>query len=368
MKLLQKLISCMASTLLLMQSVPVSASAAENDFSYTLKADNTAEISCLNKSIETAEIPSEIGGHKITSLADNCFAECEKLKEVILPDSVTKFGSYAFYHCSSLENLTIPATVTEIGAYAFEATPDMTAFSVDENNPAYNSPDGVLYTKSGDTLIKYPESKADASYAVLDNCQKIEDWAFIGAQYLEYADLKQVQSIGEDAFCWCVSLKNITVPEGVTELPGAVFSYCEKLEQATLPSTLKSIGERCFYSSTALKSVNLPDGLKQMEAYAFCHCTSLHSLIVPKSLTNMNIDCMGYAYDEDKDEYYIQDNFTMYVYRNSMAFRYAASNHIHYELIQTGTVYYILIAVILVIIVILIIAIIKVLKQRRTEA
>ena len=368
MKLLQKLISCAASGLLLMQSIPLSAAAAETGFSYTLKSDDTAEISCLNKSLETVEIPSEISGHKITALADNCFAECEKLKEIIIPDSVTAFGSYAFYHCSSLEGLTIPASVTEIGAYAFEATPDMTAFSVDENNPAYSSPDGVLYTKSGDTLIKYPESRADLNYAVLDSCQKIEDWAFIGAQYLEQVDLKQVQSIGEDAFCWCVSLKNITVPEGVTELPGAVFSYCENLEQVTLPSTMKTIGEQCFYSSTALKSVNLPEGLKEMGAYAFGHCTSLASLTVPKSLTNMNIDCMGYAYDEDKDEYYIQDNFTLYVYRDSMAFRYAASNHIPYEFVQTGTVYYILIAVILVIIVVLIIAIIKVLKQRRTES
>ena len=147
-----------------------------------------------------------------------------------------------------------------------------------------------------------------------------------------------------------------------------MFSYCENLEQVILPSTLKTIGERCFYSSTALKSVNLPEGLEEMEAYAFCHCTSLPSLTVPKSLTNMNIDCMGYAYDEDKDEYYVQDNFILYVCRDSMAFRYAASNHIPYEFVQTGTVYYILIAVILVIIIILIIAIIKVLKQRRTES
>ena len=369
MNILKKLTLFAVSGTLLMQMLPLSAKAeTDGSFSYALKKDGTAEISCVNKSIKTAEIPSEISGHAVTALADNCFADCTVLEDVSIPDTITEFGDYAFYGCSALEEIRIPASVAKIGNYAFETTEHMLLFSVEENNPAYQSPDGVLYNKSGDTLIKYPEARPDTGYAVLDACRSVADWAFIGAQYLEQIDLKQVQDIGTDAFYFCISLKEITVPEGVAVLDGAVFSFCESLEQAVLPSTLKSIGDNCFYSCTSLKSVNLPEGLEKIGAYAFCHCTALNALVIPKSLTGMNIDCMGYLYDEENDAYLVQDDFTLYVYKDSPAFRYAVTNQINYEFIQTGTIYYILIAVVLIIIVILITAIVKVLKNRRTES
>ena len=369
MQFFKKIFLLFLPVFMTLQTFPLTAFAeTTDDFNYTLKSDGTAEISCHNVYLEKAEIPSEIDGHIITSLAENCFADCTALKTVSIPDSVTAIGAYAFYGCSALEEIKISEFVTSIGDFAFDATETISAFTVDEKNPAYQSPDGVLYNKSGDTLIKYPESKADASYAVLDSCQKIADWAFIGSQNLQQIDLNHVRIIGADAFCWCVALKEVSIPEGVVELDGAVFSYCKDLERVTLPSTVTAIGERCFYSCTNLKQLNLPEGLKKMGAYAICHCTSLTELLVPKSLENVNIDCMGYAYDEEKDDYYVQENLTLYVYRNSTAWRYAATNHIAYEYVQTGTVYYILIAVFAVVIIILIIAIVKVLKNRRESA
>jgi len=368
MKILKKLSFFVVSGLMLMQMLPVSVHAESTDFTYALKADGTAEISCTNTQIETADIPSEIDGHKITTLAENCFADCDKLREVNIPDSVTEIGSYAFYNCSSLAEIQIPANVTMIDSYAFESTPNIILFSVDENNPAYQSPDGVLYTKTGYTLIKYPESRADTSYKISDSCQEIADWAFIGAQYLEQIDLNHVQKIGEDAFYLCVGLKSIEIPEGVEELKGAVFSYCDHLEQITLPASVKSIGNRCFYSCTALKTVNLSEGLIKIGEYAFCNCTALKELAIPKTLTGINIDCMGYYYDEEKNTFLLQDDFKLYVYKNSAAWKYAVTNQIEYEYIQTGTIYYILIAILLIIIIILIIAIIRVLRNRRAES
>ena len=368
MNFLKKIIFFLMPVFMVLQMFPVRAFAESTPFQYQLKSDGTAEISCQDTFIETAEIPSEIDGHPITGLSENCFAECTALKSVTIPDSVTSIGAYAFYGCSALEKIQISEFVTDIGAFAFDTTENMTAFEVAENNPSYQSPDGVLYNKSGDTLIKYPESKPETSYTVSDACQKIEDWAFIGSQNLQQIDLKQVKIIGADAFCWCISLKEITIPEGIVELDGAVFAYCKELTRVLLPSTLTAVGERCFYSCTSLKELHLPENLKKMGAYAICHCTALTSLYVPKSLENLNIDCMGYAYDEEKDKYYVQENLTLYVYRNSTAWRYAATNHIAYEYVKTNTIYYIFIAVFVVVIIILSIAIVKVLKNRRDAA
>ncbi len=388
----KKQAACLFTALLL--AIPsMSASAAETGkssdgkFSYTLLQDGTVAVRCENKDLEKTEVPSTIDGHKVSALDKDCFAECvylqevtlpegltkigdgafsscEKLTDFTLPDSVTSIGSNAFHGCSALTEFTIPANVTEIGAYAFDTTENITVFEVDAANPNFSAQDGVLFDKSAETLLKYPEARPDTSYTVPASCKAIADWAFIGTQYLEQIDLGQVQSIGEDAFYYCVKLRSITIPEGVTDLIGGTFCYCVELQSVTLPSTLKTIGENCFYSCTALTDITLPDGLEKINAYAFFHCISLQSLQVPASVQTVVTNCMGYCYDEDSQNTILQKDFKLYVIRDSAAYKYAFSNNIDYETVVPNLIYYILIGVAVAVIAGLFIAIIKVLKKR----
>ncbi len=385
--------ACFFTALLL--AVPsISAAAAEETgkssdgkFSYTLLQDGTIAVRCENKDLEKAEVPSMIDGHKVSALDEGCFAEsvylqevtlpeglttigngafssCEKLADFTLPDSVTSIGSNAFHGCSALTEFTISANVTEIGAYAFDTTENITVFEVDAANPNFSAQDGVLFDKSAETLLKYPEARPDTSYTVPASCNAIADWAFIGTQYLEQIDLGQVQHIGEDAFYYCVKLRSITIPEGVTDLIGGTFCYCVELQNVTLPSTLKTIGENCFYSCTALTDITLPKGLEKINAHAFFHCTSLQSLRVPASVQTVVSNCMGYCYDEDTQKTILQDGFKLYVVRDSAAYKYAFSNSIDYETVVPNLVYYVLIGAAAAVIAGLLIAIIKVLKKR----
>ena len=43
------------------------------------------------------------------------FFGCEKLSNIIIPNSVIEIGEYAFGFCSSLTNVTIPNIQTSIG-------------------------------------------------------------------------------------------------------------------------------------------------------------------------------------------------------------------------------------------------------------
>ena len=47
------------------------------------------------------------------------FFSCKSLKNIVIPDGVTKLAAGLFYECSSLESITIPASITEIGRCAF---------------------------------------------------------------------------------------------------------------------------------------------------------------------------------------------------------------------------------------------------------
>lgn len=57
--------------------------------------------------------------YKVTSIADNAFANNKKLTKVTIGSNVTTIGKKAFYKCTSPTKITIPAKVNKIGKQAF---------------------------------------------------------------------------------------------------------------------------------------------------------------------------------------------------------------------------------------------------------
>jgi|GEM_PF-1017847 len=65
------------------------------------------------------EIPAEIEGYPVTTIAAQAFVDCDSLVRVIIPDGVTVIGTNAFMYCDSLEYVTIPASVQIVGYGVF---------------------------------------------------------------------------------------------------------------------------------------------------------------------------------------------------------------------------------------------------------
>ena len=163
--------------------------------------------------------------------------------------------------------------------------------------------DGVLFSADQSTLIRYPQAREETGYVVPDACRTLADWSFIGASTLEQIDLNQVTAIGEDCFYYCTALKNIAVPDGVTQLNGAVFAHCTSLEQVTLPDTMQTLGDYCFYSDVALADINIPDGVTQLGEKCFYNCGALLELSLPASITEIGEKALGYYTNADgKDD------------------------------------------------------------------
>ena len=83
----------------------------------------------------------------VTTIGEWAFSDCDSLTSVVIPDSVTTIGDWAFSSCNSLASVVIPDSVTTIGNYAFWSCDSLTSIEVDENNTAYKSIVGNLYTK-----------------------------------------------------------------------------------------------------------------------------------------------------------------------------------------------------------------------------
>lgn len=105
------------------------------------------------------EIPREIEGKKVTSIAQNCFngniyiekitvpgniwgigigafKGCIKLKEVKIESGVEMIASYAFQNCKALEFVVIPASVETIGLEAFSYAAEFTIVGEEDTEAA----------------------------------------------------------------------------------------------------------------------------------------------------------------------------------------------------------------------------------------
>ena len=225
-------------------------------------------------------IPSAINGPPVTSIGDDAFYYCTGLTSVAIPDSVTSIVSDAFVDCFSLMSIT-----------------------VDTNNPAYSSVDGVLFDKSQTTLIECPGGRA-GNYTVPDGVTSIGENAFWGCPSLTSITIPiSVTSIGDLAFSGCYSLTSLTIPDSVTSIGYCEFLNCYNLTSVTIPNGVTSIGEFAFASCTSLANVTIPDSVSSIGEEAFANCFILTGVYFRGNAPSLGSGV--FASDDNATVYYL---------------------------------------------------------------
>ena len=197
--------------------------------------------------------------------------------------------NFAFNKCTSLTSITIPDSVTVIGYRAFYNCSKLTNINVNDNNKAYKSIDGNLYSKDGKTLIQYAIGKTNTLFTIPDCVTSINGYAFYGCTKLTSVTIPDsVTSIGGSAFYYCTSLTSITIGNGVTSIGGSAFYYCTSLTSVDIPDGVTSIGDEAFNGCSKLTSVNIPDGVTSIGKNTFCRCASLTSVTIPGNVTSID--------------------------------------------------------------------------------
>lgn len=115
----------------------------------------------------------------------------------------------------------------------------------------------------------------------------IADCAFQGTEIETFSGPDSITQIGMGAFRNCKNLRRVFIPEGVLEIEGYCFEFCESLHTVHLPSNLKSIGYAAFAECSSLVSIDIPDTVLEIEGYAFDQCKSLSNIKLPSKLQSV---------------------------------------------------------------------------------
>ena len=250
---------------------------------------NSAFFDC--ESLTNIEIPSSV-----TSIGQQAFRGCSNLTSIEIPSSVMSIGESAFSYCSSLTSIEIPSSVTSIGNCAFYYCSSLENITVDDNNQAYQSVDGVLFNKDQTILVCYPAGKTETAYTIPSSVTSIGIRAFSGCSSLTSIEIPEgVTSIGNLAFTDCSSLTSIEIPEGVTSIGGGAFDNCYSLTSIEIPSSVTSIGDHMFQYCRSLTSIEIPSSVTSIGGYAFSRCSSLASIEIPSSVTSIGDYAFSYC-------------------------------------------------------------------------
>lgn len=170
------------------QTEPLTETVTVED--YLAKEETTTEEPTMTEELTTQkirELQFESNGNGtctltgIGNVTDTCIVIPERSSD---GDVVTTIAQNAFYGNTKITTVQIPSTVTSIGERAFGGCTSLVYISVNNKNNSFCDMDGVLYSKSGDTLIHYPAKKGNETLSISKTVVKICDMAFFNCDSL----------------------------------------------------------------------------------------------------------------------------------------------------------------------------------------
>ena len=240
----------------------------------------------------------------VTAIDNSAFANCNLLKSVVVPNSVTEMGtkvfsashvesvtlgngisvinSNTFASCLFLSSVNIPESVTTIGEKAFQSCPALTSIYI---------PDNV------ETIGKYAFSSCVGFTRMIigDGVTTIGDYAFSNCTNLTFVAFgAMVSSIGSNAFQNC-GLTSVVIPNSVKTIGTRCFSGCSNMLSAKVGNGLKSISNYAFVDCTQLMSLSLREGLAEIGDYAFLRCSDLIVVKIPSSVVSIGSSAFMYC-------------------------------------------------------------------------
>lgn len=327
-------------------------------YDYGWQGDTWVDQPYADWSTEIVNVVIEDG---VTRIGDSAFEEFYSVETVVIPDSVETVGYAAFLDCC-MDEVTVPKNITSIGEYAFGYFIDIEEIMLDPDFTIYGYTYSIAETYAKDNNISF-NSIGVRNAPTKGKCGKLVEWSYskssrkltfsgsgkmynygwddvtetyrdtpwyIYSQEIEKVVFKNgIKNIGNAVLAGCWYLNSVSIPSSVTTIGEYAFNACEELEKIKLPSKATIIGEGAFDSCFSLYSINIPSKVKTIGPSAFYDC-DITFIDIPKSVTNIGKKALGYFYDDDDEEEYVDADFIIKGFSDSAANTYAKKNDIYF--------------------------------------
>ena len=262
------------------------------------------------------KLKSVVLADTLYSIGQYAFAGCKKLKDVTINANKVKYGAYAFtgceslkefyvnsavlpegmfYECEDMENVTIGPDVNDIGVFAFRDT-KISKFEISKDNKNYKvqTKDYILSADGKKLIAVSPLTDGEFTYANTDNKQvtEISKGAFSHNQKITSVVMEKVTTVGDYGLASNKSLASISL--GTLKKIGEYAFFEAAITQVPEFDQGAKIGKYAF-SYTKLSSVAIPDDT-EIEEGTFSECIDLVTVVIGD-----DVEIGDYAFSLNKD-------------------------------------------------------------------
>lgn len=240
----------------------------------------------------------------------SAFSGCERLTWMVIPNSVQSIGVNAFANCGTLStgfDLTIEGNNTALGRYN-----DL--MIVDNSSTVRVQASSVYTNYFKDTSVKFNGGAAGGNIAgvypnVIFKTELVDDG-------IRITGIKNSELLGE-----MLAIPTSINGKSVTEIGNYAFANLREVQYCVLPDTVKVISSFAFYNCVSLKAIYLPENIERIGKYAFGNCNSLSDNLKYKTddsgnkiaprYTDINGAILPTNSNESKYEMYLAEDFEL---------------------------------------------------------
>ena len=194
--------------------------------------------------------------NNITTIEAMAFYQAQ-VNGLVLPNTISVLGRGCF-NSAYITTLTVPPLVTVLPNNAFSLI-----------QPLYNN----------ETWEELP-----INIILPQNLTKIGISCFDGAAIKQIAIPDTVTEIGDNAFNYCEQLASIALPPNLQKISNRILAGCMSLTSITIPASVTEIGSQAFENS-GLTSITIPSTVTILGSGAFRCCESLAHMDIQANVT-----------------------------------------------------------------------------------
>ena len=187
----------------------------------------------------------------------------ESITEVVVEEGITKISDSAFCYAENLVTVSISSTVTYVTGYTFDSCDMLEEINVAEENTAYKSVDGILFTEDEKTLVMYPANKNCDKYTIPSSVTTIGEMAFESNQGINTVIIPDTVTVMEISAFTDSAISTIIVGNGIDTIPRSCFSY-SGTDSIILSDSVKTINYAAFWSSR-LETLIIGSGVESID-------------------------------------------------------------------------------------------------------